>query len=157
MRLQQNKNGNEFATGPWTYCYVAFQLNIICHNIYVIASSGGDLHPNITRGIFHDIVAYVNSQSRSRSRSRTTRNESSNISLDNILSYLENKNYTRVILIDYSCNVATYSNQFETYRVPRNAIIRTRERSYSASASKRQKKGGKNKKLSKRKTYKKRK
>jgi hypothetical protein len=82
-------------------------------DIYVIASEGGKLKPSFEEGIFNKV-----SQSR---RSQVT-------TLSKILEYLNKRGYTRIIIIDYSCNKGNYKDQ----TVPRNVIIDTRRHRYTS-------------------------
>lgn len=75
-------------------------------DIYVIASEGGKLKPNFKEGIFNNI-----------SRSLET-------TLSDIIKYLNKRGYTRIVIIDYSCNKGNYNGE----KVPRNVIIDTRKR-----------------------------
>ena len=62
-------------------------------DIYVIASEGGKLKPSFEEGIFNKI-----------SRSLV-------VTLSKILEYLNKRGYTRIVIIDYSCNKGNYKDQ----------------------------------------------
>jgi len=79
--------------------------------IHVIASKGGKLKPNFEKGIFNNI-----------SRSLVT-------NLSNMLKYLNTRGYTRIIIIDYSCNKGHYKGE----NVPRDVLMGTRKIRYRSA------------------------
>ena len=79
-------------------------------DIYVIASEGGKLKPSFEEGIFNKISRY------------------SVVTLSKILEYLNKRGYTRIVIIDYSCNKGNYKDQ----KVPRDVIMRTRRKRYTS-------------------------
>ena len=83
--------------------------------IYVIAREGGKLKPNFEQGIFNKI------------------SRSSRINLSNVLNYLNKSGYTRIVIIDYSCN----KGQSEGENVPRDVQMRTRKIRYTSAVTSR--------------------
>ena len=79
--------------------------------IYVIAREGGKLKSSFEKGIFNNI-----------SRSLET-------NLSNVLKYLNKRGYTRIVIIDYSCNKGQYRGE----KVPRNVLMGTRKNRYTSA------------------------
>jgi hypothetical protein len=79
--------------------------------IYVIANEGGKLKPNFEQGIFNKI------------------SKSARINLSNVLNYLNKSGYTRIVIIDYSCN----KGQSEGQKVPRDVLMGTRKNRYTSA------------------------
>ena len=100
-------------------------------DIYVLASNGGPLKPNFKTGIYEHIRNF--SWDQYYENGVISEDEYNNetpfsaVDLQEVLNYLDDKGYKRIIIIDYSCNEGMYHND----KVRRDHLIKQRRKSYT--------------------------